>query len=370
MLFVASNKARSGICRRWLAVAAMPGSAHGSVISASLSLPLIGVSYTSPTGAGCFTAEGVCITLGTFVQTSVTSVFLPVQDIAAEATYHATLTPLVGDTPLGSVALSGTVDETVIGQTSNTETGSFTTEITALDLTGALALPGSQFNGVILDLALGGSDLVRCDEHHARGGLFKLGSFFDVFVDVSLVGTGFSKSVGPIQLVAVAVPEPSIWTMLVLGFAGLGFAGCRGGAKPRSREQKGQAKRETSRMVLTSPRLASNFARRLVFAEHHEDHLTQKPIIRPARGRLRDRRLHSADLGARGHRASLAANGFERLCWVGPAKNLSVMRKKHRSTIPSDTGRNAPDGSGRQCWVRTTVSVHRTFGAASCGSER
>jgi hypothetical protein len=95
------------------------------------------------------------------------------------------------------------VNEAVIGRTSNTETGSFTTEITALDLTGALALPGSQFNGVILDLALGGPTSSGATSITQDGDLFKIDSFFDVFVDVSLVGTGFSKSVGPIQLVAV-----------------------------------------------------------------------------------------------------------------------------------------------------------------------
>ena len=232
MLFAVSNKAHSGIVAAGLAVvAALPASAQASIISTSPSLPLIGVSYTSPTGAGCFTAEGVCITLGTFVQTSVTSVFLPVQDIAAEATYNATLTPLVGDTPIGSVALSGTVDETVLGRTSDTETGSFTAEITALDLTGALALPGSPFNGVIVDLSLGAPTSSGATSIVQDGALFLTDSFFDVSVDISLVGTGLSKSVGPIQLVAVAVPEPSTWTMLILGFAGLCFAGCRGARK-------------------------------------------------------------------------------------------------------------------------------------------
>jgi hypothetical protein len=36
---------------------------------------------------------------------------------------------------------------------------------------------------------------------------------------------GLSKSVGPIPL--VAVPEPSTWAMMLIGFAGLGFMGWR-----------------------------------------------------------------------------------------------------------------------------------------------
>jgi hypothetical protein len=57
------------------------------------------------------------------------------------------------------------------------------------------------------------------------GSVFKINSFFDVFVDVSLPAAGLSKSVGPIPL--NAAPEPSTWAMMLLGFAGLGFAGYR-----------------------------------------------------------------------------------------------------------------------------------------------
>ena len=91
------------------------------------------------------------------LQSSATSTFLPaVQNIAATATYSATLTPIGGDTVIGSVALSGTVDEQVIGRTSNTETGSFLTEITGLDLSGPLVLPpGNPFDGATLTVTLG-----------------------------------------------------------------------------------------------------------------------------------------------------------------------------------------------------------------------
>ena len=58
----------------------------------------------------------------------------------------------------------------------------------------------------------------------ADGSVFKIDSFFDVFIDVSLPSAGLAF-VGPIPL--VAVPEPSIWAMMLLGFAGLGFAGYR-----------------------------------------------------------------------------------------------------------------------------------------------
>ena len=57
------------------------------------------------------------------------------------------------------------------------------------------------------------------------GSVFKIDSFFDVFIDVSLPSAGLSKFVGPIPL--VAVPEPSTWAMMLIGFAGLGFASYR-----------------------------------------------------------------------------------------------------------------------------------------------
>jgi hypothetical protein len=82
----------------------------------------------------------------------------------------------------------------VLGRTSNTETGSFTTEITALDLSGALALPGSQFDGVTLDLSLGVPTSSGMTSITPDGGCFKIDSFLDAFVDVSLIGTGFSVS--------------------------------------------------------------------------------------------------------------------------------------------------------------------------------
>ena len=41
---------------------AAPGAARAGVISNSPTLPLLGIPYGSPTGAGCFAAVGVCVT--------------------------------------------------------------------------------------------------------------------------------------------------------------------------------------------------------------------------------------------------------------------------------------------------------------------
>ena len=117
-----------------------------------------------------------------------------VQDIVATATYDATITPLVGDTPIGFIVLTGQVTEEVIGRTSDTETGSFTTDVSGLGLSGTLSLPGlpgSPLDGLKLMATLdtahtsSGTTTITAD-----GSVFKIDSFFDVFVDVSLPPRG------------------------------------------------------------------------------------------------------------------------------------------------------------------------------------
>ena len=180
-----------------------------------------------------------CVNPGPFVQTSIVSdVFSGGnQEIIANVTYDATLTPIMGSTIIGSVVLTGTVDETVIGRTSNTETGSFTVDITGLTLSGSLSLPSEpSLDGRTLTVGLDSSDTSSGTTTIAPDGpAFRINSFFDVFADISLDLTPLpspSTSVGPILL--VAVPEPSTWAMMLLGFAGLAFAAYRRPHQPRS----------------------------------------------------------------------------------------------------------------------------------------
>src|SRR5580700_2190349 len=137
-----------------------------------------------------------------------------------------TLTPIVGNTIVGSVSLKGVVDERIKGRTSDTETGIFATDITGLSLSGELMLSGGgPLDGATLMVTLGGSPSTGTTTITADGSVFKIDSFFDVFIDVSIPGTTLSKSVGPILL--VAVPEPSTWAMVLIGFAALSFAARR-----------------------------------------------------------------------------------------------------------------------------------------------
>jgi len=211
------------------AAGTLAGSAEPIILLPSASLPLIGVPYQSTgVGAGCFTLASACVTPGPFVQTSATTSFSGGNEIiVADATYSAELTSLVGNTPIGSVSLTGTLHEVVFGRTSDTETGTFATDITSISLSGSLSLPPSNpLNGAIIELALNPSDTsAGVTSITADGALYQITSFFDVFVDVSLQGTDVSADLPLITL--VAVPEPSTWAMLLAGFAGLGFAAYR-----------------------------------------------------------------------------------------------------------------------------------------------
>jgi hypothetical protein len=107
------------------------------VTSAIPTLPLLNAPYTSAEGAGCFPVAGVCVTAGSLTLTSlVTSTFnLFGQDIVADALYSGQLTTL-GGMLLGPVTLSGIVQQEVLGRTFSIEAGSWTTDLTALDLSG------------------------------------------------------------------------------------------------------------------------------------------------------------------------------------------------------------------------------------------
>jgi hypothetical protein len=58
-----------------------------------------------------------------------------------------------------------------------------------------------------------------------------LGPDIDLTFDYSLVADG-SGGFGVDFAVGGAVPEPSTWAMMLLGFAGLAFAGVKGRPKP------------------------------------------------------------------------------------------------------------------------------------------
>ncbi|MBL8701484.1 MAG: PEP-CTERM sorting domain-containing protein [Alphaproteobacteria bacterium] len=201
------------------AVSAM--SASAAVITDAPTLPVLGADYASPSGAGCFPAMGVCITSGVFTLTApVSSTFVAVgQDIVTGAAYHGTLTTL-GGTPVGPVALTGMIEQVVLGRTAPDQTGSWITELLALSLSGPVL--GATLTMTLSDVAVssGTTAIVPLDEQH-----FSIDSFFDVFVELSLdTPTPLTTTRGPIpvSLVASPVPVPAPGTLAILG---IGLAG-------------------------------------------------------------------------------------------------------------------------------------------------
>lgn len=203
------------------------GVANASVISSSPTLPVLGVPYTSASGAGCFPALNRCITAGSLTLTSVVSSgFNPAgQDIVANATYAGLLTTTSG-VPVMPVTLTGTLEEEVFGRTTSTELGTWNTELLSLSLSGTL---------------LGGTLTLGLDPMHSSDGTasiakihignaeaFSISSFFDVFVELSLDGAlglpPLSTTRGPITF-GLGVPEPA--TMALMFPALLGLAAMR-----------------------------------------------------------------------------------------------------------------------------------------------
>jgi hypothetical protein len=230
MAFAVSKQGCSALLAVSAIVAgALMGSVQASVIESSPSFPPIPLSFLSPTGAGCFDIATVCVTPGIFTLTSAKSNFLlpAVQDVVADATYTGSLTPLPPATgSLGSFTLSGTVDLAVLGRTSDTETGSWTTQITSLSLSGPLLNFGTLFATLDPSRSSTGTTSIAA----LGNGEFQISSFFDVFMDVTLDRPSplppLHTTVGPIPVEA-GVPEPATWAMMLVGFVGLGFLGYR-----------------------------------------------------------------------------------------------------------------------------------------------
>jgi hypothetical protein len=181
---------------------------RASVITDSPTLPLLGVPYVITSGPICFASVGVCVAAGgsATLTPPVTSIFDATgQDITSGVTFSGTLTDLA-NVPIAPISLSGTVEQEVLGRSSDTETGSWTTELASLSLSGPVA-------GFTIDVALdpantstGTTSITPIDPTH-----FSIDSFFDVFVEITVEGTPPQiATVGPIHVEAARpVPEPS-----------------------------------------------------------------------------------------------------------------------------------------------------------------
>lgn len=203
-------------------------SASASVISATPTLPMLGVPYGSAVGAGCFPTAGVCIEPGTLVQTSlVAQAFVPAgQDITTNTSYTGTLTNL-SHMPIGSLVLTGTIRELIEGRTSATQTGTWTTRLLDLSLTGTVL--GATLT-VTLDPAHDtvGSASVLPVGGGSHDGQFLIDSYYDLYLALALdARVPLATTRGPVRVTAGEVPEPASVTLLGAAILGLIGAGRR-----------------------------------------------------------------------------------------------------------------------------------------------
>jgi hypothetical protein len=202
-------------------------SARADIISSSPSLPVLDVPYTSAVGAGCFPLAGFCITAGALTLTApVTSNIVGSnQDITTGASYSGELTTYPGGTPITPVNLTGTIEQEVLGRTSNTETGTWVTDITSLSLSGTV-------DGYPLDLTLdladpstGSTSITSLGggQGNQGGSLYDISSFFDVFVDLTY-HTPTPLHVTKEITGEIGVPEPASLVLLAAPLLALAVA--------------------------------------------------------------------------------------------------------------------------------------------------
>ena len=198
--------------------------ASGAILSPDPTLPILGVPFVASGGGNCFPTAGVCFQLGALTFTSVVpsppapAPFNPSgQDIVANAFFTGELTDL-SFAPLGPVMLTGTVGQEVLGRTTATATGSWTTELLAVDLTGPVLghtltmqlNTGTPSTGTASVTPVGGDE---------SKGLFRIDSFFDVFVDLTLDTPTPLHATRQAHL--EAAPEPASVALLTVGLLGL-----------------------------------------------------------------------------------------------------------------------------------------------------
>jgi hypothetical protein len=193
--------------------------ARADIITSSPSLPLLNVPYGSSVPAGCFTLAAVCVSSGALTLTSVVSSTFDGtgQEIVADVSYATVLTNLFG-VAIGPVDLTGTMNESVVGRTTDADTGYWDTDETALSVSGT-ALGNTLSMTQDPDNASTGGTSATSD----GDGTYLVNSFFDMFVDLSL-GTAPPQTTqtGPIHF-DVTVPEPSTLALLAAPLLALAF---------------------------------------------------------------------------------------------------------------------------------------------------
>jgi hypothetical protein len=195
-----------------LAVLTLSPAVRADVISPTPTLPVLGMPYVPSTGAGCFPTANICVAGGTITLTSlISSTFnMAGQDLLSDAVFSGTLTTL-GNTLIGPLTLTGTIEQEVLNRTFSMETGTWATNLVAMSLSGPV-----QANTLTMTLASSNTSTGQTSITPIGDAGYDISSFFDVFVELTLDGIPpLHATRGPITITLTApVPEPAGWAIV------------------------------------------------------------------------------------------------------------------------------------------------------------